>query len=80
MKTIAKFIFKVHKKIYGYPMRSEVRLVIQELPSRNYSLTYTVGLLYICGESIDDLCEWHGLSKQDIIDLLNEFVETYKCN
>lgn len=80
MKKIAKLIFKVYRKIYGYPMRSEVRLVIQELPSRKYGLTYSVGLLYICGESIDDLCEWHGLSRQDIITLLNEFVEKYKCN
>lgn len=78
MKKIAKFIFKIHKKIYGYPMRSEVRLVIQNLPSRNYGLTYSIGLLYICGETITEIAEWHGLPSSDIIILLNEFVEKNK--
>ncbi len=78
MKTIAKLIFKIHKKIYGYPMRSEVRFVIYKVPSKKYTLIYSVGLLYICGESLEEVGEWFGLPSSEIILLLNELVENYK--
>lgn len=78
MKIIAKLVFKIYIKIYGYPMRSHVRLVMENLPNRDYSLTYTVGLLYVCGESIDDLCDWYGFSRSFVVTLLNQFVEKYK--
>ena len=80
MKTVAKFIFKVHRKLYGYPMRSQVRFVLQNLHGRKYDLIYSVALLYICGETIEEVGEWFGLPESEIVARLNEFVEEYKWN
>ena len=52
MKKIAKIIFKIHRLIYRYPMRSEIRLVL-EYHDLIGSLWY-IGMLYICGESISE--------------------------
>jgi hypothetical protein len=69
MKKIAKFVFKIHRIIYRYPMRSEIRLVL-EYHDLIGSLWY-IGMLYICGESISEIAVLMGVSKQEVMDSLN---------
>ncbi len=69
MKKIAKIIFKIHRLIYRYPMRSEIRLVL-EYHDLIGSLWY-IGMLYICGESISEIAILMNTSKQEVMDSLN---------
>lgn len=69
MKKIAKIIFKIHRLIYRYPMRSEIRLVL-EYHDLIGSLWY-IGMLYICGESISEIAVLMNTSKQEVMDSLN---------
>jgi hypothetical protein len=68
VKSVAKIIFKAHRFFYGYPTKSEVRLGLEF----HGFLHSNVGMLYICGESIPDICEWTSLSKEEVIDELND--------
>lgn len=77
MKTIAKFVFKVHRLIYGYPCRSEVRLSMED-DLFGYGLTWYVGMLYICDESISDISEWMDLSEKEVKEKLNLSVKRLK--
>lgn len=78
MKSIANVIFKIHRKIFGYPARSEVRLVLEFTNTCAFGLTSNIGMLYICGENIYSICEWTGLKEQDIKDELNSIVDSVK--
>lgn len=77
MKLIAKLVFKIHKLIYGYPTRSEIRLVIEDELYQG-GLTWYIGMLYICGESINDICEWMDMDREDVIKKLNETAKKVK--
>lgn len=71
MKLIARIVFKLHKKIYKYPCRSEVRLGIEQY-FMNGGLTWYVGILYICKESLSDISQWVGIPKDEVIYHLNK--------
>jgi hypothetical protein len=78
MKFIAKIIFKLHRKIYGYPARSEVRLAVEYQDTYLLGLSSTIGMLYICGEDIEGIQEWTTLSKEQIKEELNDIVSSIK--
>lgn len=78
MKFIAKIIFKIHRKIYGYPCRSEVRLAVEFNDLSLFGLTSTVGMLYICGQDLDGIQEWTSLSKEQIKEELNDLIDSTK--
>ena len=77
MKIIAKVIFKIHKLIFKYPTRSEIRLVI-EGESISMGLDWYIGMLYICGESIEEISLWTALDKKVIIETLNQMAKRVK--
>lgn len=78
MKKIAKFVFKIHRKMFGYPMISEVRLCMDTSFFGMFSMDFNIGLLYICGESIDDIAECLRLEECEVKRRLNRIVEGYK--
>ena len=71
---IARLIFKLHRMVYGYPCKSEVRLALELELFHNYGLTYSAAMLYICGEDLDEIADWLGISRKQVIDILNEKV------
>ncbi len=78
MKKIARLVFKIHRYLYGYPMRSEVRLVLNKKQLYNYSLREVIGMLYICHSSIEEVSEWVNVSKEVVIKELNLLVKGLK--
>lgn len=77
MKLLAKLVFKIHKLIYGYPTKSEIRLVLEDEVYQG-GLTWYVGMLYVCGESIDEICNWMGMTREEVIKKLNETAKKVK--
>ena len=75
MKKIARIIFKIHRKLFGYPARSEVRLVMEFTNTNHMGISSTVGMLYVCGESLDEICDWTCLSKNKVKEELNSIVD-----
>jgi len=71
---LVKLIFKLHKFIYKYPCKSEVRLVLEQTKNHPYGLTYFVSILYTCGESIENISEWIGVDEDKVKQVLNELV------
>lgn len=71
MKSIARLIFKLHKKIYGYPCKSEVRLAFETDIDIYFS---TICMLYICGESIKEISKSMNLDEDHVKKHLNESV------
>jgi len=67
---IIKTIFKLHILLFKYPCRSNIRLAIEE--SVVYDLNWRVGMLFVCGESIEGISDWTYLEKEEIISILNK--------
>ena len=67
---IIKTIFKLHILLFKYPCRSNVRLAIEN--SVVYDLNWRVGMLFVCGESIEGISDWTYLEKEEIISILNK--------
>jgi hypothetical protein len=40
-----------------------------------YDLDWRVGMLYVCGESIEGISDWTYLEKEEIISILNKLAE-----
>lgn len=78
MKFIANIVFKIHRKIYGYPCRSEVRLAVEFNDLSLFGLTSVVGMLYICGQDLEGIEEWTALSRERIKEELNDLVDSSK--
>jgi hypothetical protein len=74
MKKIAKLLFKIHRLIYGYPCRSEVRLGIEQY-HLNGGLTWYIGMLYICEENFSDISLWLDISDEEIKFHLNKIAK-----
>lgn len=74
MRKFARIIFKIHRKLFGYPARSEVRLVMEFTNTNYMGISSTIGMLYVCGESLDEICDWTCLSKEQIKEELNSIV------
>ena len=74
MLRIAKFLFKLHRLVYKYPCKSEVRLALEKSGDYFYTLTSTVTMLYLCGESVSEISQWTGFSEKQIKDELNELI------
>ncbi len=72
MNKIHKLVFKIHRKLFGYPMRSEIRLAFNDPSFGMLSLESTVALVYICGESIEDVSEWLNIEEVEIKSILNK--------
>lgn len=73
MLKIAKFIFKLHRKLFGFPCRSEVRLALESTYCPINS-AFSLGVLYICGESIESISNWNNCSTTHIKAELNKIV------
>ncbi len=71
MKIIAKFIFKIHRLIYKYPTKSEIRLALNAASFTRFDLTETIGILYICNSTIKEVAEWHDIDEKEVIRVLN---------
>jgi len=67
---IIRTIFKLHIFIFKYPCRSNIRLVL-ERSGYVYDLDWRVGMLYVCGESLDSISDWLYLEKHEVINTLN---------
>lgn len=74
IKKIAKIIFSLHRLIYKYPCRSEVRLGLDKY-SYNGGLTWYIGMLYICEEKMEDICTWLDISEEDAKFHLNKIAK-----
>lgn len=73
---IIKVIFYLHRLIYRYPCRSEVRLKLEnKKQSFSYNLTYSACVLYICNESLEEIADWLGIEKDAVKEVLNKSVE-----
>lgn len=68
---IIKTVFKIHRIIFNYPCRSNIRLALEQ-KQYTYDLSWRVGMLYICGESITAISEWTSMDEKDIIIILNK--------
>jgi hypothetical protein len=75
MKFIAKVVFKIHRKVFGYPARSEVRLAVEFQDTYTLGLTSAVGMLYICGETPDSVSSWLGVEREVVVDILNKLAD-----
>jgi hypothetical protein len=71
---IIKTIFKLHILIFKYPCRSNIRLALEQ-PGHIYDLDWRVGMLYVCGESLDSIADWLYLEKDDVISVLNKLAK-----
>jgi hypothetical protein len=71
MKTIAKLVFKIHRFIYKYPTKTEVRLALNAIPFTRFDLTETVGMLYICDSKVKKVAEWLSMNEEEVIKRLN---------
>lgn len=76
MKSIAKIIFKLHKMVYHYPARSEVRLSLDA--DDGIGVDWFVGMLYICGQPIESIAEDLQISRDEVKDILNKLVKDLK--
>lgn len=74
MLKIAKILFKLHRLVYKYPCKTEVRLVLEKSEDYFYTLTSTVAMLYLCGETVSEISQWTGLSEIQIKDELNQII------
>ena len=77
MKVVAKIVFKVHRLIFKYPTRSEIRLVLQD-DNYNIGIGWYVGMLYICGESVQQICECMGMTEVEVKRYLIEIAKGVK--
>jgi hypothetical protein len=73
MKTIAKIVFKIHKLIYKYPCRSEVRLALDTVDSLGRD--WFICMLYVCEENIYTIADWVDLTEEEVIEELNNVVK-----
>lgn len=78
MSVIARLVFKIHRLIYKYPTRSEIRLALQAVPISRFDLTKTVGMLYLCESSIAEVGEWFNMSEKEVVKRLNSLAEEVK--
>lgn len=74
MKIIARLVFKIHRLVYKYPCKSEVRLGLDN-HFQFGGLTYFVGMLYICSESLDDIANSLFLNKEEVKYHLNKIAK-----
>jgi hypothetical protein len=77
MKTIAKVVFKIHRKIYKYPTKSEIRLVLMDEDSP-LDFDWFIGMLYLCGDSVSSIAKSLDMSEQEIKDKLNYIAKGVK--
>jgi hypothetical protein len=77
MKTIARFIFKLHRVIFKYPCRSEVRLALQ-YTGFSSGLTWYAAMLYICDEKISDIADWLDMPESQVKQELNKSLKDFK--
>ena len=78
MKAIATFVFKVHRLIYKYPTKSEVRLALNVIPYSKFDLTETVGMLYICNSTVEEVADWLNMDEKEVIRRLNILADGVK--
>lgn len=71
---IIKTIFKLHILLFKYPCRSNVRLAIEQSIYTS-SLPWRIGMLFVCGESIESIADWMYLEREEVILILNELVK-----
>jgi hypothetical protein len=73
MKSIAKVVFKIHRLIYKYPCRSEVRLALDSTDSLGKN--WFICMLYVCEENIYTIADWVSLTEEEVIKELNYAVK-----
>ena len=78
MKTAAKIIFKVHRLIYKYPTKTEIRLALNAIPLTVFDLTETAGMLYVCNSNIAEVAEWLNMDDKEVIRRLNVLADGVK--
>ena len=71
---IIKTIFKLHILLYKYPCRSNVRLALEQ-STYTSSLPWRIGMLFVCGESIESISDWMYLEKEEVISILNDLAK-----
>lgn len=70
MKKIAKVLFKIHRFIYKYPTRSEIRLALET--SDFIDTNWYICMLYICDEPIDEIARLIDISEDKVKERLNQ--------
>ncbi len=63
------WLFKLHKRVYGFPCRKQVRIAIAE--KKLTSLKYRVAMLYVCGYNTKEVAESTGISEATVKETLN---------
>lgn len=74
---IIKTVFKIHRLIFRKPSKSNVRMALEQ-KQYMYDLSWRVGMLYICGESVEGISEWLSVEEKDIINMLNKLADEVK--
>jgi hypothetical protein len=68
-----RLIHYLHKRIYGYPSRGHVRLALQQNLANN-SFKWRLGMLYVCGESVEELAKHFTIPRERVRMTLNVIV------
>lgn len=74
MKKIVKLIFKIHRFIFRVPSKANVRIALEQ-KQYMYDLSWRVGMLYVCGESITVISEWVSMEESEIVKILNKLAD-----
>lgn len=77
MKTIAKIIFRIHRKIYKYPTKTEIRLALQDF-DYDLDIDWYIGMLYLCGDSINYISRDFEITEEEVKLKLNQLVKDLK--
>lgn len=75
MKVIAKIVFKIHRLIYKYPTKSEIRLALATTPFHRFELIEMIGMLYLCESSIEEVGVWFSMDDKEVIKELNTLAD-----
>lgn len=77
MKRIANVVFKIHIRLFKYPCTSHVRLALHR--RYIYDFEWNIGLLYVCGDSIQTVADWLDIDKEQVKKHLCNLVKGVKC-
>jgi hypothetical protein len=68
-----KLFYYIHKRLYGYPSRGHVRLALQQDLANN-SFKWRIGMLYVCGESLEEIAKHFSVPRERVRMTLNILV------
>ena len=68
-----KLFHTLYKRLYGYPCRGHVKLALQQ-DLANTSFKWRLGMLYVCGESVEEIAKHLEIPRERVRMTLNILV------